>query len=390
MGYLTPYQIDKEAWTERLLESRDRILTGLGRLGAGLAAVFQRELAGTLEVVNSYYSNRMEGNPTRIGDIFSAKEGHFAKSTAERNYQLEHLAHIHTATKMRAALVVNPALSPTATDFLKMLHREFYGELPDTMRTAITTSGQTVPIIPGELRLARVSIGFHHAVSVEQLGACMDELANAYTFSGSTGGDKLVAMAAAHHRFLWIHPFADGNGRVVRLMSEAMAIQSGFSGHGLYSISRGLARQRKEYDAALAGADAPRYNDLDGRGNLSQKGLLQFCEFFLEVMADQIEFMGSLMDMPKLQSRFLRLLNVLRAEKKLSGSESVVLTYLLRLGEIRRGDIQSIAGVKPRQANKIGASLLKAGYVQSDSPKGLLRLKANQEVVRALFPEFYE
>ncbi len=169
-----------------------------------------------------------------------------------------------------------------------------------------------------------------------------------------------------------------------------MAIRIGAWGKGLYSVSRGLARPRKEYDAALSGADAPRWNDLDGRGNLSLKGLLQFCEFFLDVMADQIAFMGTLLETTEIQSRYTRLLNLLRAEKKLSASESVVLTHLLRVGEMRRGDIQNIAGVKSRQANKIGSRLLKENYAQSDSPKALLRLKANREVVRALFPEFYE
>jgi len=390
MGYLTPYSIDKESWPPRLAEARDRILSGLGRLGAGVPKAFQAELVGTLEVVTSYYSNRMEGNPTRIGDIFSAQEGHLAATVAERNYQLEHMAHIQTAEKMRVALALNSALSPASTGFIKMLHREFYGQLPDVMRIATTLRGETIPVIPGELRIATVSVRLHHAVPVQQLEACLSEFENAYAPENSPSADKLMALAAAHHRFLWIHPFADGNGRVVRLMSEAMAIRCGVWGGGLYSISRGLARRRKEYEAALAGADAPRWNDLDGRGNLSLKGLLQFCEFFMDVMADQIEFMGSLLDMAQLQGRFARLLNVLRAEKKLSESESAILSHLLRVGEMRRGDIQKIAGVKARQANKISSHLLKEGYVQSDSPKGTLRLKANREVVRGLFPEFYE
>lgn len=390
MGLLTPYIIENGSWSPRLSEMRDRILAGLGRLGSGLPAPLQKELAGTLEVVNSYYSNSMEGNPTRIGDIFSAKEGQLAQSVAERNYQLEHLAHIQTAEMMRTALASDPALIPSSTDFLKMLHREFYGRLPEAMRTATTVSGQTVPVIPGELRQARVSIGLHHAVPVDQLADCMEEFEKAYTPGQNSGSDGLAALAAAHHRFLWIHPFADGNGRVVRLMSEAMAIRIGAGGQGLYSISRGLARRRKEYDAALAAADAPRWNDLDGRGNLSLKGLLQFCEFFVDVMADQVEFMGRLLEMEQVHTRFARLLNVLQAEKKLSESESAVLTHLLRVGEMHRGEIQRIAGVKSRQANKIGARLLQAGLVQSDSPKGHLRLKANREVVRALFPEFYE
>ena len=36
----------------------------------------------------------------------------------------------------------------------------------------------------------------------------------------------VLAAACAHHRLLWIHPFTDGNGRVARLMSNAMLLQA--------------------------------------------------------------------------------------------------------------------------------------------------------------------
>lgn len=38
----------------------------------------------------------------------------------------------------------------------------------------------------------------------------------------------LIKMAQAHHRFVWIHPFGNGNGRTVRLFTYAMLIRSGF------------------------------------------------------------------------------------------------------------------------------------------------------------------
>jgi Fic family protein len=90
-------------------------------------------------------------------------------------------------------------------------------------------------------------------------------------------------IAAAHHRLAWIHPFGDGNGRVVRLHSHALLIRHGLAGHGLWTLSRGLARQRQRYYAALEAADRGRRNDLDGRGNLSDAALADFCVFFLDL-----------------------------------------------------------------------------------------------------------
>jgi len=49
----------------------------------------------------------------------------------------------------------------------------------------------------------------------------------------------VTAIAAAHHRLNYIHPFPDGNGRVSRLMSHAMAQVADIGAHGLWSVPRG-------------------------------------------------------------------------------------------------------------------------------------------------------
>jgi len=47
-----------------------------------------------------------------------------------------------------------------------------------------------------------------------------------------SGDHKLIAIAAAHHRFLWIHPFLDGNGRVIRLWTDAALKAAGLESYG--------------------------------------------------------------------------------------------------------------------------------------------------------------
>lgn len=54
-------------------------------------------------------------------------------------------------------------------------------------------------------------------------------------------------------------------------MSHAMALRAGIGAHGLWSVSRGLARGLEgpgDYKRKMDAADARRYSDLDGRGNL--------------------------------------------------------------------------------------------------------------------------
>ena len=92
---------------------------------------------------------------------------------------------------------------------------------------------------------------------------------------------KIVGSATAHHRLLWLHPFLDGNGRVARLFTDACLIRIPVEEYGIWTISRGLARNRDRYKSKLAFADSIRRGDLDGRGNLSDSGLYAFCVFFL-------------------------------------------------------------------------------------------------------------
>jgi Fic family protein len=388
--YLTPYILKPDQWTAAISAARDRILSGIGRLGAGLTVTVREELSAVLEIVNSYYSNAMEGNPTRIGQIFDAKDGKLGAGATERNYQLEHLAHLRISETLRRRLQENPSLSPADPSVLQDIHREFYSALPESMRTGTLGSGEKIAIVPGQWRTLPATVGLFQAVGHDKIPACMEELAQAYDPMRLDPRDTLMALAASHHRFVWVHPFPDGNGRVVRLFSEAMAIRTGYAGHHLYSISRGLARRRREYDEALGGADAPRWNDLDGRGNLSFKGLVGFCEFFLEVMSDQIDFMSKLLDPEMLFSRLANQLHAWEAAGRLSPSESKILMHLFKIGEIRRGDIKSIAGLERRQVSRVAAHLLSLGLVRSASPKGSLRPRIHRDLARALLPEFFE
>ena len=82
--------------------------------------------------------------------------------------------------------------------------------------------------------------------------------------------------------------------------------EAGIGAHGLWSISRGLARGLKapsEYVQMMDLADTPRQRDLDGRGNLSLKALNEFVLWFLRVCLDQVKFMESLFELDSLGPR---------------------------------------------------------------------------------------
>ena len=150
-------------------------------------------------------------------------------------------------------------------------------ELGKVAPYGVEGAGRQVRMTPGEFRTGEdqeVSVGRHLPPSAAVVKAFMAHFEARYRFGPLGPGSRIMAIAAAHHRLNYIHPFLDRNGRVSRLMSHAMALEAGIGAHGLWSVSRGLARgleSRGEYKRMMDHADSPRQGDLDGRGNLSRR-----------------------------------------------------------------------------------------------------------------------
>ena len=112
-----------------------------------------------------------------------------------------------------------------------------------------------IRLIPGALREGDVVVGRHLPPPAEALPAFLQRFERAYSPENLSKVRQVIAVAAAHHRFLWIHPFYDGNGRVARLMSHALFRRLGV-GNSLWSVARGLARNVGDYKSLLMAADA--------------------------------------------------------------------------------------------------------------------------------------
>ena len=204
--------------------------------------------------------------------------------------------------------------------------------------------------------------------------------------------NQLVALAAAHHRLAWIHPFGDGNGRVTRLYSHAWLVRCKVDSFGLWTLSRGLARYRKEYYEHLSNADSVRWNDLDGRGNLSDRALGEFCRFLLKAMLDQIEFMSGLLQLQNLSTRIERYLQfeALKLEGKTRDRLARLLKAALIEGEIERGRVGEIVGLSSTAAREIIRLALREGLLNSQSEKGPLSLVFSAKTLESYFPQLYQ
>ena len=326
-------------------------------------------LADLVRAMNCYYSNLIEGHYTHPVDIERALKNEYSNDPHKRDLQLEAKAHIAVqkwiddgGIKGRAATIAG----------IREVHHRFCELLPDDLLwVEDPETKEHVRVVAGELRRKDVVVGEHLAISPGAVPRFLNRFEHAYARLNKT--DSIVGAAAAHHRLLWIHPFVDGNGRVARLMSHAMLLDTLDTG-GVWSVARGLARSVDSYKRHLAACDRPRRNDLDGRGNLSEESLAAFTEFFLHTCIDQVEFMQSLMQPDRLRARI-----VLWAEeeirlKNLPPKSANILEAVLYRGELRRGDVPGVIGTGDRQASRIVSALIGRGVLISDSTRAPLRL----------------
>jgi Fic family protein len=361
------------------------------KLGHALHPRTAASLAALVRVMNTYYSNLIEGHNTRPKDIERALAGEFDPNRERRTLQMEAAAHVRVQAEIDQINAEDRLPEPASANFIRWLHREFYRDAPEEiLRTE--GAGRSFIMKPGEWRSEREhdnAVGRHQPPSSDRVSDFMTYFANRYRFDRLGKAARILAIPAAHHRLNYIHPFPDGNGRVSRLMSHAMAHIAGIGAHGLWSISRGLARgleSRGEYKRMMDYADTPRQGDLDGRGNLSERALKEFTLWFLRVCLDQIIFMSGLFEIDTLARR---LRSYVDRSETLKPEAAPLLEEALIRGKFERGEITRITGLPERTARRVLNDLIKQGLLDSDTPKSAVSLRFPIEALDVLFPRLF-
>jgi Fic family protein len=360
-------------------------------LGNALHPRTASNLAALVRIMNSYYSNLIEGHNTRPRDIERALAGEFDNDSERRNLQVEAAAHVRVQAEVDRMAAEGKLPDPASTEFIRGLHRDFYRDAPEEM-LRVRGDGREFLMEPGEWRSREehdVAVGRHVPPSSHRVADFMNYFAERYRFDRLGKGARILAIPAAHHRFNYIHPFPDGNGRVSRLVSHAMAHGAGIGAHGLWSVSRGLARgleSRGDYKQMMDHADMPRQGDLDGRGNLSQKALVEFSLWFLRVCIDQVTFMSGLFELGALARR-LRV--YVQRSEKLKPEAARLLEEALMRGEFERGEVPRITGLPERTARRVFNDVADSGLLASDTPKGAVSLRFPTDTLDILFPRLF-
>ncbi len=372
---------------DELEEQALQLTSVANRLSASLPSEALLGVGELVRSMNCYYSNLIEGHPTLPREIDDALKFRYSDESVRRDLQLEAVAHIEVQRMID--LGDAPDDDPTSASYIKWVHYEFCKRLPDKLLvTKHPKTGAEARVIPGEFRDTEVVVGQHVPPDHSEVIGLLEHFEQAYSSTKLRGMSQLFAIPAAHHRLLWIHPFVDGNGRVARLISHAMLDRAGL-GSPLWSVSRGLARNIERYKATLAAADQSRQGDLDGRGSLSLKALLEFCQFFFESCIDQVMFMEKLLNPSELGRRInLYARDEIDAGRLPKGSTEVLMEAF-NFGHVERGKIPELTGYKDRRARQVLVELVQKDLLVSTGPRKPVRLGFPLDVIERWLPTLY-
>ena len=191
----------------------------------------------------NYHSNAIEGNTLTLGETRNLiLHGLTAHGKPMRDH-LDIEGHDDAVKAMEEAVREKEALNGV---FIRNLHAVLLKEPYEI--DAVTADGRLTKrlISVGGYKTApnnvRTSTGeTHYYTPPEQVSAEMSDLIDWYRDSEDRNEHPIVVAATFHYRFVRIHPFDDGNGRMARLLMNMILIRHG------YTLAIVAREKRKRY-----------------------------------------------------------------------------------------------------------------------------------------------
>lgn len=302
---------------------RDRKLTG----STPPSIFFQ--LKSIFHTLESIGSSRIEGNNTTLAEYIETK----INSEIAQGENIKEIKNIEKAMEFIEENIEHYSIN-------RMFLSEIHKMVVDGLTPAPNGEGDKNP---GEYRNSNVAIAKsnHLPPEVFKVNEYMDELFDFINAEDSPKYD-LLKTAIAHHRFVWIHPFGNGNGRTVRLLTYAMLVKQGFSIHvgRIINPTAVFCSNRDDY-----------YNFL-GKADLgTEEGLLEWCQYVLKGLKEEIEKIDKLLDYEYLKKEVLiPTLEFSLENKYINKLEFQILKRTVEKAIIQAGDLDDI--IKSKNASE--------------------------------------
>ncbi len=311
------------------------------QLGGTTPAPIFFQLKGVFHLLESLGSARIEGNRTTLAEAVDSK----IEPQKNQSEQIREIANMEQALEF-----VDRTMSGG-----QKITKAFVLELHKLTVTGLSKEGDRTP---GSFRTENVTIAgsSHKPPDYLQVEPYIDEL---LLFINEANDSKydLLKVALFHHRFAWIHPFRNGNGRVVRLLTYTMMVQRGFNVHHgrLLNPSAIFCIDRDRYYSKLSAADAG-----------TDEALLGWCEYVLEGIHDELKKIDKLLDYEFLRERIFKpALNYSIERKLVTDLEGEILRVAIEKKIFQVSDIEHLMPKKlPQERSRVLAKMRKAGLIE--------------------------
>ncbi|WP_300525821.1 Fic family protein [Alcanivorax sp.] len=317
------------------------------KLGGTTAPWMFFQLKNIFHILESIGSARIEGNRTTISEYIEQKIEHGERS----NERFSEIANVEKAMEFIEEQI------DEGTEITHVFIRELHNLVVDEL----SEEGDKTP---GAYRKWNVQIqdAMHVPPEAHSVQPYMDELI-AFINRDDPSKYDLLKTAIAHHRFTWIHPFGNGNGRVVRLLTYSLLIKYGFNVKSgkILNPTAVFCNDRDVYYERLAEADIG-----------TDAALLNWCDYVLSGVLGEVTKLNKLLDFDFLLERIL-LPTLLKSEERrhITRAESRILQAGVRKQSFKAGDInKSFDGLDARQRTHKIAKMKDAGLIKPLKPGG--------------------
>ncbi len=253
------------------------------RLGGTTPPKVFFNLKDIFHMLESIGSARIEGNNTSLIEYIETK----LEENTDVPLGIKEIQNIESAMDFIEKNIKNHSINRA---FVSEIHKIVVNELPAPPKG----EGDRTPGQYRKLNL-KITKSQHLPPDCSLVESYMEEL---FDFINKNDGSKfdLLKIAIAHHRFVWIHPFGNGNGRTVRLFTYAMLIKLGFNVDTgrIINPTAVFCNHRNNYYQFLAMADTG-----------TKSGILSWCEYVLHGLKEEIEKIDKLLDYDYLAKEIL-------------------------------------------------------------------------------------
>jgi Fic family protein len=305
------------------------------------------QLKNIFHILESVGSARIEGNRTTISEYIERKIEHQERSSE----RFSEIANVEAAMDFIEESISEG--TEITQHFISELHQLVVGELTD--------EGDRTP---GAYRTWNVEISKSTHIPPDhiQVQSHMDEFLE---FINEKAPDKydLLKTAIAHHRFTWIHPFGNGNGRVVRLLTYALLIKYGFNVKDgkILNPTAVFCNDRDLYYEKLSEADMG-----------DDTSLLNWCDYVLTGILEEVTKVNKLLDFDYLYQKILvPTINLGIDRGYLNKDEAKVLNIGIKKQKFKAGELsEALVGLTSRQRTHLISKMKDSGFIRPLTEKG--------------------